>query len=96
MGLWMQRGQISTCRSCGIPLLQKVPDQLDASLSTAFILFPAVYMYTAGGMRAVDPDAAVSNPNAHTFSPIKDYLIQRSLPRRELKYTIVPFDVYYR
>lgn len=29
-----------------------------------FIAFPAVYMYTTGGMRAVDPDVVVSNPKA--------------------------------
>ena len=96
MGLWMQRGQISTCSSCGIPLLKKIPDQLDASVSAAFILFRAVQMYTTGGMRAIDPDAAELNPNAPTFSPLKEYLIQRSVPWSASKYTIVPFDVYCR
>ena len=43
-----------------------------------------------------DPDAAELNPNAPTFSPLKEYLIQRSVPRSASKYTIVPFHVYCR
>ena len=47
-------------------------------------------MYTTGGMRAVNPDAAELNPNAPTFSPLNEYLIQRSVLRSASKYTIVP------
>ena len=33
-----------------------------------FISFLAVYMHTTGGMRTGDPDVAISNPKAHTFT----------------------------
>ena len=36
-----------------------------------FISFLAVYMHTTGGMRSGDPDAAMSNPEAHTFAPFE-------------------------
>ena len=36
-----------------------------------FISFLAVYMHTTGGMRAGDPDVAMSNPKAHTFAPFE-------------------------
>ena len=45
-----------------------------------FIAFPAVYMYTTGGMRAVDPDVVVSNPKALS-SPLEEHLFQRSVPQ---------------
>ena len=36
-----------------------------------FISFLAVYMYTTGGMRAGDPDVAMSYPKAQTFAPFE-------------------------
>ena len=51
-------------------------------------------MYTTGGIRAVDADVVESNPNAHTFAPLKERLIQRSVPQNASKYNIVPFNVY--
>ena len=90
LGLWMQREQRSTCSSRDIffelsnaPILiaaKKIKTNWMQMFPQRFIAFPAVYMYTTGGMRAVDPDVVVSNPKALSSS-LEEHLFQRSVPQ---------------
>ena len=59
-----------------------------------FISFLAVYMHTTGGMRSGDPDAAMSNPKAHTFASFEGTFYPTIGTKNVSKYTIVPFNVY--
>lgn len=55
-----------------------------------FIPFPAVYSYTVGRMKAVDPHEVIPK---HTFAPSKVRLLQL-IPSSASHHKIVPFNFY--
>ena len=56
-----------------------------------FLPFPAVYLYTLNGMKAVDPKDVTSKQE---FAPLKERLLWQLKPQSALHYKVIPFDIY--